>query len=312
MMKLTISLVAGALTDPILTGKVKIEGVEIDARTATTVDGNSRGMLELKFDVAEMSLATFVKARDDGVKLIGLPVFTGRRFLEPGIGVRPESGIKDPRALAGTRVGVPQFWMTSSVWHRAVLSEVYGVPQTAVKWVTVQPERFTLAWPAGLEVEHKAGGSLDALLKEGAIDAVLFPRAIEEHFPPALVVSPFPDIVAAQRAFLDKTRVFPIMHFVVMREALHRDNPGLARRIVAAFDAAKQRVLANPNAIPARDLPFHRADFAYGKGALGPDPWPYGIAANHAALDWFLTRTHAQGLTRTRLAPKDLFVASEG
>ena len=310
-MKLTISLVTGALTDPILTGKTKIDGVEVDARTATTVDGNSRGMLELKFDVAEMSLATFVKARDDGVKIIGLPVFTGRRFLESGIGVRPQLGIKDPRQLAGKRVGVPQFWMTSSVWHRAVLSEVYGVPQNAVTWITVQPERFTLAWPAGLKVEHRAGGSLDALLQNGEIDAVLFPRAIENHFAPTTVVSPFADIVAAQRAFLDQTKVFPIMHFVVMREALHRDNPGLARHIVAAFDAAKRGMLRDPASIPARDLPFHGADFDYGRAALGDDPWPYGVAANRNALEWFLARAHAQGLTRTRLAPQDLFVESD-
>ena len=310
-MKLTISLVTGALTDPILTGKTKIEGVEIDARTATTVDGNSRGMLELKFDVAEMSLATFVKARDDGVKVIGLPVFTGRRFLESGIGVRPQLGIKDPRQLAGKRIGVPQFWMTSSVWHRAVLSEVYGVPQNAVTWITVQPERFTLAWPAGLKVEHHEGGSLDAMLQKGEIDAVLFPRAIEHHFAPTTAVSPFADIVAAQRAFLDKTKVFPIMHFVVMREALHRENPGLARRIVAAFDAAKRGMLRDPASIPAHDLPFHGADFAYGRGALGEDPWPYGVAANRNVLEWFLARAHAQGLTRTRLAPKDLFVEGE-
>ena len=307
-MKLTMSLVASALTDPILGGAVKIEGVALDARTAKMVDGNSRAMLELTFDVAEMSLATFVKARDDGVKLIGLPVFTGRRFLESGIGVRPQLGIKDPRQLAGKRLGVPQFWMTSSVWHRAVLSEVYGVPQTAVTWITVQPERFSLAWPASLKIEHHEGGSLDAMLQKGGIDAVLFPRAIENHFAPTTAASPFADIVAAQRAFLDQTKVFPIMHFVVMREALHRENPGLARRIVAAFDAAKRDMLRDPESIAARDLPFHGADFQYGRKALGDDPWPYGIAANRRALDWFLARAHQQGLTRTRLAPKDLFV----
>jgi 4,5-dihydroxyphthalate decarboxylase len=310
-MKLTISLVAGALTDPILSGKTGIDGVEVDARTAKMVDGNSRAMIELKFDVAEMSLATFVKARDDGVKLIGLPVFTGRRFLESGIGVRPQLGIKDPRQLAGKRVGVPQFWMTSSVWHRAVLSEVYGVPQNTVTWITVQPERFTLAWPAGLKVEHHEGGSLDAMLQKGEIDAVLFPRAIENHFAPTTATSPFGDIVAAQRAFLDKTKMFPIMHFVVMREALHRETPGLAPRIIAAFDAAKRDMLRDPKSIPARDLPFHDADYAYGRSALGDDPWPYGVAANRGALEWFLARAHAQGLTRTRLAPKDLFVEGQ-
>ena len=120
-MKLSISLVPSALTNPILDGTSRIEGIDLDTHVSKTVDSNSRAMLEGAFDVAEMSLATFVKGRAEGAPLIGLPIFTGRRFLEPGIGIREGAGISEPRELAGRRIGVPQFWMTSSVWHRAVL-----------------------------------------------------------------------------------------------------------------------------------------------------------------------------------------------
>lgn len=307
-MKLIVSLVAGALTDPILSGACGVEGVELDTRTAKMVDGNTRQMLDLAFDVAEMSLATFVKARAEGAPLIGLPVFTGRRFLEPGMGARPEAGIEHPKQLAGKRVGVPQFWMTSSVWHRAVLSEVYGVPDRAVEWVTVQPERFELAFTPGVKVTHRPTEKLDELLRRGEIDAVMFPRPVDEHFDASVARRPFADIVAAQRTFHRNTGIFPIMHFVVMKEALHREQPGLARRLIAAFQRAKELVLAEPGAIPARDLPFHGADFAYARGVLGDDPWPYGVAANRQALDWFLARAEAQGLTRLRLSPETLFV----
>ena len=310
-MKLVVSLVPGALTDPILSGACGIEGAELDVRQAKMVDGNSRQMLDLAFDVAEMSLATFTKARAEGAPLIGLPVFTGRRFLEPGMGARPEAGIEHPAQLAGKRVGVPQFWMTSSVWHRAVLSNVYGVPENTIEWITVQPERFDLPFTPGVKVTHRPGEKLDELLRRGEIDAVMFPRPVEEHFDAALARRPFPYVVAAQRAFHSKTGIFPIMHFVVMKEALHRDRPGLARRVIDAFQRAKDTILAKPAAIPARDLPFHGADFGYARGVLGDDPWPYGIAANAPALQWFLARAHEQGLTRRRLAPEALFVESE-
>jgi 4,5-dihydroxyphthalate decarboxylase len=306
-MNLTVSLVPGALTAPILAGDCPIDGVEVDARAAKTVDGNSRQMLDLAFDVAEMSLATFVRARDQGAALIGLPIFTGRRFLEPGIGVRPDLGASEPRQLAGRRVGLPQLWMTSSVWHRAVLRHVYGLDDRAVTWVTVQPERFDIAAPAGTTIERRSDITLPDLLRRKEVDAVLFPRPVEGPFGPDLAVSPFADPVAAQRGFFDRTGMFPIMHFVVMCEELHRRRPDLAPRLVDAFARAKSAALADPAAIEPRDRPLHGADMAAAMSMLGADPWPYGLAANRAVLEWFVARAHEQGLTRSRLAVDTLF-----
>jgi len=310
-MKLSVSLVPGALTAPLLAGNCPVEGVEVDARAAKTVDGNSRQMLDLTFDVAEMSLATFVWARDRGAALIGLPIFTGRRFLEPGIGVRPGLGIAEPRQLAGRRIGLPQLWMTSSVWHRAALRHVYGLDDRAVTWVTVQPERFDIATPAGTLVERRNDAALPDLLRGKEIDAVLFPRAVEGHFEPELAVSPFAEPVAAQRRFFERTGMFPIMHFVVMREELHRSRPDLARRLAGAFARAKAAALADPGAIEPRDLPFHGAGAAAAIAMLGADPWPYGLAANRPVLEWFLARAHEQGLTGSRLAVDTLFADVE-
>jgi hypothetical protein len=90
-MKLSVSLVPGALTAPIRAGDCLIDGVDLDVRAAKTVDGNSRRMLDLAFDVAEMSLATFVRARDQGAALIGLPIFTAGGFSSRGSASAPTS-----------------------------------------------------------------------------------------------------------------------------------------------------------------------------------------------------------------------------
>ena len=50
-------------------------------------------MLAGESDAGEMSLATFVQARSAGAALIAMPIVTGSRFLEPGIGVRPGADI---------------------------------------------------------------------------------------------------------------------------------------------------------------------------------------------------------------------------
>src|SRR5215212_5972710 len=111
-LKLSMSLVPGPLTQPVLAGEVVPQGVDVSVAAGKSVDGNSRQMLNLAFDVAEMSLATFLKAREQGTPLIGLPIFTGRRFLQPCVLAAASAAVETPADLAGKRVGLPQFWMT--------------------------------------------------------------------------------------------------------------------------------------------------------------------------------------------------------
>ena len=130
MKTLSMSLIAGPLTDPLLGGEVAVAvsgDVAISVAAGPSVDRNSRMMLDGAFDVAEMSFSTYIKARELGKDLIGVPIFTGRGFLQPGVVCSVASGIRRPEDLAGKRVGVPQFWMTSSVWHRLILEQQHGV-----------------------------------------------------------------------------------------------------------------------------------------------------------------------------------------
>src|SRR5476649_979660 len=121
MKPLTMSLIPGALTDPVLRNEVLVEGdAELTISAGTSVDRNSRQMLDGAFDIAEMSFSTYIKARELGHDLIGLPIFTGRGFLQPGLICSSASGIRKPEDIASKRVGLPQFWMTSSVWHRLI------------------------------------------------------------------------------------------------------------------------------------------------------------------------------------------------
>jgi len=142
--KIALSLVPSSLTTPLLDGSVKIDGVAVVPHAAKSVDDNSRAMLSGGFDVAEMSLATFARAKDRGAKLIGLPVFPGRRFIQPGVAVAKGRRFASPREFAGKTVALPQYWLTSSMWHRGVLQHEYGVAPDQVNWVTAVVERATV------------------------------------------------------------------------------------------------------------------------------------------------------------------------
>jgi 4,5-dihydroxyphthalate decarboxylase len=288
--KIALSLVPSSLTTPLLDGTVKIDSVAVVPHAAKSVDDNSRTMLSGGFDVAEMSLATFARAKDRGAKLIGLPVFPGRRLIQPGVAVGKGRKFASPREFAGKTVALPQYWLTSSMWHRGVLQHEYGVAPNQVNWVTAVAERGEGAFPDGVNVTVREGAKIPELLEAGEVDAALLPRPIPGN---CLFRNP----AQAQREYVLATGIFPIMHFIVMREEVAELAPALMR----AFEKAKSRAAAP-------EPPIQGMSVAEGTRAIGRDPWPYGLEKNRAVLDTFLGYAHEQGLVRTRQSVDALFV----
>ncbi len=315
-LRLSMSLVPGPLTQPVLAGDVVPKGTEVAVTRGKSVDGNSRQMLNLAFDVAEMSLATYLKAREQGTPLIGLPIFTGRRFLQPCVLVATRAGIDTPADLAGKRVGLPQFWMTSSLWHRGILRQQHGVAQEAVNWVTITEERFAgLGTPPNVTLRPVAadgGGPPDAALQEmllaGALDATMTPRPGDQLAArDSRVRQPYADPVQTQREYYQKTGVFPIMHFVVMKQELDAQHPWLAESLCAAFVAAKERAIA---AGAGPEPPIAGTSAEETAAVFGEDSWPYGLQRNRRTLETFVEFATTQGLLKQPIPVDELFAPS--
>ena len=178
MAALRTSLVPSPLTRGVIDGTFKPREIELDIQdnsgktTSEIIEENSKGMVALDLDVAEMSFGTYMRARDLGVPILALPCFPGRRFLQPAIVVRGDSTMQDPKELRGKRVAIGQFWMTAFVWHRAILNSQYGVKQNEVSWVTTQPERWDrLPTPQADVQQDTSGREPLELLKAGEVDA---------------------------------------------------------------------------------------------------------------------------------------------
>jgi 4,5-dihydroxyphthalate decarboxylase len=300
MKPLTMSLIPGPLTDSILSGEVVVPGdTELSISAGPSVDNNSRKMLDGAFDIAEMSFSTYIKARDLGKDLIGLPIFTGRGFLQPGLVSSTASGIARPEDIAGKRVGLPQYWMTSSVWHRLILEQQHGVQEKAVSWFTTSEERFDeVPEPAGVSIQRLPEGlNLEEALAQGKVDATMVPpRGALKKLGDG-VRSPYDNLPDAQRAYYSATGIFPIMHFVVMRESVHKATPGLAGTLGAAFLEAKQRAQQRGELPPI--LPGISAD---------ADPWASGLAANKLPLEAFLGFARAHAWVSDTMKVQDCFV----
>jgi 4,5-dihydroxyphthalate decarboxylase len=303
-MSFSCSLIASALTEPILDGTVKLSGVDV-AFTTATVDENSRAMIAGKFDIAEMSMATYAQARDRGQDLVALPVFMGRRFLQPCVAFLPGAPIESPSDLRGKRVGLPQFWMTSSMWHRGLLEHEYGIPATQVEWVTDQPERLDAGFTPGVRVTNVGDfplSHLPDLLNDGTVDVLFSPRPPARNGKLAFL---FEDPAGTAVEYRDRTGIYPLLHTIVLKASLE-DH---AAELFDLFKRSKEHAYAHPGKEEI-ESPIATLNFEEARACLG-EPYPYGVRANVRAIDAFLTYSVEQGLTAKRIATQDAFLAVE-
>lgn len=300
------SLISSPITKPILDGAVRPQGVELELSSAN-VDDNSRGMLAGQFDVAEMSIGTYVQARALGGDFVALPVFPARRFMQPCIFFRAGT-IAKPEDLRGKRIAVPQFWMTSSVWHRGLMEHEYGVRSTEVSFVTTNDERVEAGFTPGVTVTQIMNRPLPefftlfpSLIAERKADVIFAPRYPEQT---GGLDTLFPDHLAASLAYHRRTGVYPLMHTVVAKGSAVRESPALAEAVVDLYTRAKEHAYSSGAAI---ESPLVGVPFAEARELLGGDPYPFGVERNRPAIDAFLEYAAEQGLSSRRLTVDEAF-----
>jgi 4,5-dihydroxyphthalate decarboxylase len=301
-MPLSCSLIASALTDPILDGTIAVPGLDL-AITTASVDENSRAMIAGMYDVAEMSMATYVQARARGLDLLAIPVFMGRRFLQPCVAFLPDATIESPAELRGKRIGLPQFWMTSSMWHRGLLEHEYGVPATAVDWVTTQPERLDAGFSPGARVTNVGDhplAQLPQLLTDGTVDVIFSPRPPARNGTLAFL---FDDPAATALEYRKRTGIYPLLHTIVIKASVRDRAAALYELFVRSKEHAYAHTGANEIESPIAGLSFDES-----RARLG-EPYPYGVRENAAAIDAFLTYSVEQGLTAQRVGAESAFLA---
>jgi 4,5-dihydroxyphthalate decarboxylase len=297
-------------------GRIRPEGVELTYLPLAPEETFFRMLRHREFDVAEMSLSSYVLTLDeDDPPFVAIPVFPSRAFRHGCVFVGRDSDIREPADLAGRRVGVPEFQMTAAVWIRGVLVEHHGLPVESVTYVTGgleqagRAEKLALDLPPSITIERApSGATLSRMLADGELDAIYTART-PSTVADGSVVRLFEDHVAVEQAYFAATRIFPIMHTVVIRRALHERAPWIARSLYKAFDAALQETRAALHETTALKvaLPWVVAHAEEAERLMGPSPWAYGLEPNRHVLETFLAYSHAQGLARQSRTPESLF-----
>jgi 4,5-dihydroxyphthalate decarboxylase len=270
-----------------------------------------------EFDAAEMSLGAYVSRRARGIEdLVAIPVFPSRLFRHASIFVPAGSPVRDPAELRGGRIGVPEYRMTASIWARGILEE-HGLEPGAATWVQgglEQPGRVSrdAVPPRGVEVvEAPDGRTLSDMLADAEVDALISARR-PSSFDNGKARRLFDDPWRLAREFYRRTRIFPIMHTLVLRDDVARAHPWVAQSLLKAFDAAKGLALAElpEESALVTSLPFQPEAMAEVEALMGPDPWANGLADNTHVLESFIDLAQRQGIIDEVLEPAALFAPS--
>jgi 4,5-dihydroxyphthalate decarboxylase len=122
----------------------------------------------------------------------------------------------------------------------------------------------------------------------------------------------FPNYREVEIDYYKRTKIFPIMHIVVIRKEAYERHPWIARSLFKAFSAAKDRAyqtmhISNAHAYMLPWLAWEREQL---KEIFGADWWPYGIEPNRHVLEALLRYLQEQALLKKPLKVEDIFAPS--
>lgn len=311
---------------PLMDGRVHVEGCDINFITVPPEECFHRAWNHKEFDVTEIGLSGYIIAVSRGSGSFGvspyvaIPAFLSRSFRCSGIYIRTDRGIESPADLRGKKVGVPEYQITAAVWSRGYLSDEYGVRVEDMRWFQGgmdDPGRKD-KWPNNLPADFpltllKEGETLNALFKEGKLDALICPRTPSSYRDGRTPVRRlFEDFEAVEKAYYRKSKVFPIMHPVGIRRDIYEKHPWLAFNLYKAFAEAKRISQADlfETAALKIGLPWVVSSALGAQEVMGEDIFPYGVAASRPTLEAAIRYSMEQHMAVRQVAVEELFPAT--
>jgi 4,5-dihydroxyphthalate decarboxylase len=302
-------------TQALRDGTIAPEGIELNYLTLQPAEIFWRMLQFKEFDASEMSLSNYTTLVSEGnPPFIAIPAFPSRVFRHGYFFINTAKGIKSGADLKGKRGGVPEYSMTAAVYMRGLMQHEFGVKPNEVEWVQGRADRLGRKLPPDIRLtQASAGTELGDLLERGEIDFLItannplsFRRGAKN------VRRLFPNYAEMEKDYCRRTKIYPIMHTVVIRRDIYERDPWMAVSLYKALCDAKERCyrLLLEAGAPKASFAWLQSMIEEEQAIIGRDWYPYGIAQNKPSIEALLQYTHEQGLSARRLKIEELFAPS--
>ena len=235
------------------------------------------------FDLAELAIITYLQAKALGKPLVLLPATIVARHQHGYLVYNPARGDLRPADLAGRRVGIRSYPVTTATWIRGILAHDHGVDLDRVQWVTFEEPHLAEYQEPPSAKRAPSGKDPVEMLQAGELDAAVLGARLPADSPLASLI---PDPEVAGREWCRRNNAVPINHLAVVSASLARTSPEIVREIYRLLREARQGVPA---------------------AADGIDMLPFGVDALRPSLALAIEYSFEQGLIERRLEVDELF-----
>jgi 4,5-dihydroxyphthalate decarboxylase len=295
---------------PLACGDVKPEGIALSMERGRL----ARLAAEPEVDLAETSLSHYLIGLSRGEReLVGLPVFLMRSFRHRCFLVRRDSPLSSFADLVGKRIGTDGWTNTGNTWSRAAMRE-RGIDIAGITWFVGPPESTSPvarpanapAYPAYVSNIPEGKNLVDMLLAD-ELDALMIPFPPRGSFGKERPFAHlFRDFRAEEQAYFARVGYCPGIHVAALRRSVFEQDPTIALRLYAAFEASKHRWRADRRML-SDTTPWVLQELEETAALLGEDWQPYGVEPNRQMLATFCDEQLAQGLVSEPLNPDTAF-----
>jgi 4,5-dihydroxyphthalate decarboxylase len=237
--------------------------------------GFKRVVRDLEFDVSELALMTFLLAKAHGKPYRLLPAVVTARFQHSTLAYNPERGPLSPDKLAGKKVGMRSYSVTTATWVRGILADDYGVDLDKVNWITFEDPHVAEFRDPPNATRMPPGKDAAAMLLAGELDAAILAEPPKDGPLKPLI----PDPAAAAQAWKKRTGAgLQINHMVTLKNTVSKEEE---KKIYDALVESR-------------------------KAAGNPEMNPFGLEENRRNLEVAIDCTYRQGMIPRRFTVEEL------